>query len=315
MNGEAYSGEMARLVRWPGLGFVVLAAVLLFGACVKDDPHSPTPVVTSPSPTVQTASTGETPDEAEMPPSAAPAPSSPQLPAPIPSATPTPGRGSEAVVQPDSLIPLRLGERVRIAGTGWTVIFREVIEDSRCRPEVQCVWAGQIVVRLVGEHSDGRVAALVLTMPAGSLGSGVLGDLHIEAQIAQWLPRTTPPSPASYVLSLRADVVPPATPSALSGVRGRVTIGPMCPVVREDQPCPDRPYQAILTIRDAAGREVARVESSADGTYALSLAPGSYVMTPESPSAARLPWANPQPFEVRALLWTTLDIAFDSGIR
>lgn len=89
----------------------------------------------------------------------------------------------------------------------------------------------------------------------------------------------------------------------------------MCPVVREDQPCPDRPYQAILTIRDAAGREVARVESSADGTYALSLAPGSYVMTPESPSASRLPWAKPQPFEVRALLWTTLDIAFDSGIR
>lgn len=202
MSGEAYSGEMARLVRWRGFGFVVLAAVLLFGACVEGDPHSPTPVVTSLSPTVQTASTGETPDEAEMPPLATPAPPSPQL--PIPSGTPTPGRGREAVAQADGLTPLRLGERVRVAGTEWTVIFREVIEDSRCRPEVQCVWAGQIVVRLVGEHSDGRVAALVLTMPAGGLASGILGDLRIEAQIAQWLPHTAPPSPAAYVISLRA---------------------------------------------------------------------------------------------------------------
>ncbi len=228
---------------------------------------------------------------------------------PTPSPTPASGGGSDAVVQPDGLVSLRLGEHVRVAGTGWTVTFREVIEDSRCRPEVQCIWAGQIVVRLVGDHADGRVAALVLAMPAGSLGSGLLGDLRVEAQVETGSPGST------YVLSLRAGVPQPASPSNLSGVRGRVTIGPMCPVVREDVPCPDRPYQALLTVRDAAGREVARVESAADGTYSIPLGPGSYVLTPQPPAGGVMPRAAPQPFEVRVLLWSTVDVAFDSGIR
>lgn len=218
-------------------------------------------------------------------------------------------------MQPDAIVALRLGGRVTVAGTGWRVGFREVIEDSRCPVDVQCIWAGQVVVRLVGEHSDGRVAALALTMPAGGLGSGMLGDLRVEAQGIEPVRRAGSPTPVAYILSLRIGVPQAPISSARSGVRGRVTIGPMCPVMRVDEPCPDQPYRATLVVQDTAGREVARVESSADDAYALPLPPGAYVMAPQSPSASRLPWASPQPFEVRASAWITLDISFDSGIR
>lgn len=134
-------------------------------------------------------------------------------------------------------------------------------------------------------------------------------------------PGRAPPGPsitphgASYTLSLLISVPPPPGPAVLSGVRGSVTIGPMCPVMRVDQPCPDRSYRAILIVRDTAGREITRTESSEDGTYALVLPPGSYVMAPQPPSASRLPWASPQPFEVRPAAWAVIDIEFDSGIR
>lgn len=150
---------------------------------------------------------------------------------------------------------------------------------------------------------------------SGGLGSGALGDLQVAARGIEPPRLAASPPPSSYTLSLRISVPPPSGPAALSGVRGSVTIGPMSPVVRVDQPCPDRPYRAILIVRDTGGREVTRTESSEGGTYALMLPPGSYVMAPQSPSASRLPWAFPQPFAVRLSAWTVIDIAFDSGTR
>ncbi len=296
-----------RLARWV-VALLVLAS-LLSGACFDGDALSDAPSTPPPAATVGT--TGGVTDGAPTP----VVPGSRPEGSPTPAASPTPERGAEAVVQPDTLVALRLGDRVRVAGTGWSIGFREVVEDSRCPANAQCIWAGQVVVRLVGEHSDGRVAALTLTMPAGGPASGPLGDLRVGAQSIEPSRHVGSPPLASYVLSLRAGVPQAPSPSTLSGVRGRVTIGPMCPVIRIDQPCPDRPYRAVLVVRDAADREVGRVASAEDGTYALPLSPGAYVMDPQSPSASRLPSAGHQPFEVRAGTWSTLDVAFDSGIR
>ena len=310
---------MARLMRQWGLGCAALAGLLL-GACFEGDAPLDVPDATStPPPAATVSTTGGVADGVPTPvvprptPEASPTPT--PTPAPTATPTPTPTQGADAVVQPEAIVALRLGDRVRVAGTGWAVAFREVVEDSRCPVDMQCIWAGQVVVRLVGEHSDGRVAVLTLTMPAGGLGSSALGDLRVDALGIEPARRAGTPAPESYILHLRIGTPQTLSPSALSGVRGRVTIGPMCPVMRADEPCPDRPYRATLIVRDAAGREIARVESSDDGAYALPLPPGAYVIEPQSPSASRLPWASPQPFEVRASAWTTLDVAFDSGIR
>jgi len=76
--------------------------------------------------------------------------------------------------------------------------------------------------------------------------SGALGDLQVEARRVEPARRAGFPPPESYVLDLRFST--PSSSSTLSGVRGRVTIGPMYPVMRADQPCPDQPYRALLIV-------------------------------------------------------------------
>jgi hypothetical protein len=101
-----------------------------------------------------------------------------------------------------------------------------------------------------------------------------------------------------------------------SGVEGRVTVGPMCPVVREGETCPDRPLAADLVVRSADGATVvARATSGADGLYRIPLAPGRYRLIPRNPDGVPLPSAQPVEFTVVEGAFTLLDVAFDSGIR
>lgn len=305
-----------RFWRRRGLRFLVFVPLLLV-ACFgdetigvgADEPTIPSPTVLV-SDTDHLTGSPRVEGDAPTPPGSVPL----QDLMPTPTSAPMPDTAGP-VVQPDTVVAVQIGAHVRVAGTGWAIAFREVVEDSRCPVDVQCIWAGQVTVRLVGEHTDGRVAALLLTMPAGTSGSGVLGDLLVEGIDVAPARIAGAAQPSSYLLRIRLRTAPAPDPVGLSGVRGLVTIGPMCPVMRADQPCPDQPYQATLVVRDASGREVARVQSSGDGAYALPLPPGTYVMDPLTPSASRLPIASRRTFEVTASTWTVLDISFDSGIR
>ena len=42
---------------------------------------------------------------------------------------------------------LAMGETRLVRGTEVQVTFVDVPENARCRPKVQCAWAGQVVVR------------------------------------------------------------------------------------------------------------------------------------------------------------------------
>ncbi len=100
-----------------------------------------------------------------------------------------------------------------------------------------------------------------------------------------------------------------------SGIEGRVTVGPNCPVVRQGVPCPDRPYEAELTILDGSGHEVASVHSDATGSYRLALAPGTYRVVPQPPPGLPLPRGQAVDVTVPPGRFVTLDISYDSGIR
>ncbi len=102
-------------------------------------------------------------------------------------------------------------------------------------------------------------------------------------------------------------------PAADTGVEGQALLGPMCPVVRLGQPCPDQPYQATLTVLNPAGKKMAQIQTDVNGLYRLALLPGDYIMHPESPNV--MPHAQDQPFTVIAGRFTKVDIAYDSGIR
>lgn len=100
-----------------------------------------------------------------------------------------------------------------------------------------------------------------------------------------------------------------------SGIEGRITVGPSCPVQQAGSPCPDRPLVAEVRVLDASGRQVARFESIADGSFRLNLRPGRYTLVPRTPGGGSLPRAEPQTVLVAAGRYTRVEIAFDSGIR
>ena len=101
-----------------------------------------------------------------------------------------------------------------------------------------------------------------------------------------------------------------------SGIRGRVTLGPLCPVERVGSPCPDKPMAAQIQIRDASGDVITTVSSGDDGRFIVALAPGSYVLqglapTPGSP----FPIGGQVSARVRPHEFTQVTVAFDTGIR
>ena len=103
--------------------------------------------------------------------------------------------------------------------------------------------------------------------------------------------------------------------TATSGITGVVLLGPMCPVMRVDDPCPDQPFTATLLIRDSQGRELCTVSSGDDGRFQVDLPPGSYEVVPVAGSASGLPFAATQWVTVVPGQYTELTIAYDSGIR
>jgi Carboxypeptidase regulatory-like domain len=66
--------------------------------------------------------------------------------------------------------------------------------------------------------------------------------------------------------------------SGVIGIRGIATAGPVCPVVRPNDPnCADRPVAgATVHVLDASGTEVAVLETDLRGTFVVTLAPGRY---------------------------------------
>ena len=103
-----------------------------------------------------------------------------------------------------------------------------------------------------------------------------------------------------------------------SGVQGKVTAGPTCPVVTNppNPSCADRPVaKAVLVFEDATGTEVARTTSAADGTFAVELAPGGYRLIAQPVEGLM---GTPAPMDVgvdAGQPMTQVTVSYDTGIR
>ena len=98
-----------------------------------------------------------------------------------------------------------------------------------------------------------------------------------------------------------------------SGIEGQVFIGPMCPVVQIGQECPDQPYQAVLTVNSPRGKRVVQIQTDEEGRFKIPLAPGEYILHPESPN--ELPFAGELTITVVDGMFTQVIVNYDSGIR
>ena len=101
-----------------------------------------------------------------------------------------------------------------------------------------------------------------------------------------------------------------------SGISALITIGPICPVVREDQEqeCADKPYQALFNIKTANGDIITAISSNPQGNFSIELAPGDYIVEPLY-GQNQLPRASAQLVTVKPNTFSHIDIKFDSGIR
>ena len=102
-------------------------------------------------------------------------------------------------------------------------------------------------------------------------------------------------------------------PDAAQGIEGLALLGPRCPVVRLDDPCPDLPHEASIEIRNGKGDIVTRIRSGEDGRFVVGLRPGLYLLVPESGDP--FPVASEQEVEVVANVYTQVTVSFDTGIR
>ena len=210
-------------------------------------------------------------------------------------------------------VELAPGVSVAIPGEEATLTFVAVSGDSRCPSDAVCVWAGEAHVAFSLEAAGDSKMRAVAVPPDGAaslaLGSYRLTvlDLRPEATTAGPIPQS------EYRATIVLDLLPPRP--APTGVQGLVSIGPQCPVQRSDQPCPDLPLEATLVLQDASGAEVARTTSSPDGLYRIAASPGSYILVPQPFGGSPLPFAGPLEVTIGIDGWTTLDVAYDSGIR
>jgi hypothetical protein len=70
----------------------------------------------------------------------------------------TPG----VLVQTGREFDIAAGQTVEVQGTPMTIRFSGVAEDSRCPVDVQCVWAGNAIVRLAISTSGGATTDATL---------------------------------------------------------------------------------------------------------------------------------------------------------
>lgn len=102
-----------------------------------------------------------------------------------------------------------------------------------------------------------------------------------------------------------------------SGVRGTVSLGPTCPVMRDppDPQCADRPYATTIMVFYSvdSSHMLTTGKSDAAGAFQFSLPPGSYTLA--ASGGTMLPRCNPTDVTVGAMGYVTADISCDTGIR
>ncbi len=107
-----------------------------------------------------------------------------------------------------------------------------------------------------------------------------------------------------------------ATALLSSGVTGRVTTSPTCPVVTQppNPACAPRPFAAHVTAsRD--GRILARTVAGSDGRYRLRLAAGRYRITAGPRPGVPFPRSESVTVRVSSHRFHVADLDLDSGIR
>lgn len=198
-------------------------------------------------------------------------------------------------------ITLNVGQTATFAD-GLAVTLTE-INDSRCQPDVQCVWQGELGVGfdiVGGQFTKTFQTALGTVTNRSIMKNGYSITLVGATTNSATIIVTTIPSVGS------------------SGISGYVHVGPTCPVERvpADPNCDDKPY-ANATIYISQGERYLSIYPITDtqGKFRAAVAPGVYFVGVQTSFDKPLPRCEEKQVTVTANQFTNIDISCDSGIR
>ena len=191
-----------------------------------------------------------------------------------------------------------------------TIGVLELLEDSRCPADVQCIQAGTVRVR-ASVDSYNRDFTFILLKP--QIVGNVTITLVSVIPAQKYSTQTVKPSDYRFTFT----VTPVATPTPTSsGVRGTVLLGPTCPVMRDppDPGCADKPYATTIQIyRTGSSSVFATGKSATNGTFEISLPAGTYTLFASGGTV--LPRCSPVDAVVGQTGYVTTNISCDTGIR
>lgn len=198
-------------------------------------------------------------------------------------------------------LTLHVGDKF-VFPDGMTVSLT-ALNDSRCKPGVQCIWQGEIgavfAVSRAGDAPEELRLGTVRNKSASFAGhTFTLKSATTES--------------ATIVVSGGS----PAAAGSSGSLSGYIHTGPTCPVERipPDPACADRPYaDATVAIKNNASGALTTAVSDASGTFRATLAPGTYTL--EVTSASRFPICGSTEASVISGQVAKVDIGCDSGIR
>lgn len=107
----------------------------------------------------------------------------------------------------------------------------------------------------------------------------------------------------------------PSASEMATGLEGRVLKGPMCPVARDDQSCPDQPFIAWFDVLDDEEKPVARFQTDEEGRFSVALKPGTYTLVPDDAAPIIQPLTQINIVTVQPDQITSVILTFDTGIR
>ena len=178
----------------------------------------------------------------------------------------------------------------------------ESIDDSRCPLDVQCIWAGELAPVLVVQGSNfGNIDREV------RLGTSQNKSATVGVYIFTLLTATE----TTATIQISKTVT-----QLLGEITGTVSIGPICPVERIDEPCvvpPETYTTRNAVLYDASGtNEISRAQLDTNGNYKISVTPGKYMIQIQP---AGIGAGEMKSVTIVASKTVVVDFDIDTGIR
>jgi hypothetical protein len=188
----------------------------------------------------------------------------------------------------------------------------EVVSDSRCPIDVQCIQAGTVTVRaLVEVGANSETVVLTLNKATTFVGKRLTLVSATPAKSSKQVIL-----PTDYKFGFEVTDVEPATLGTLNGL---MTIGPICPVEHADNPC--KPTAEMFAERKisvfAADKKtlITTVTPGSTGSFTVLLPAGTYYINMEKSSVVGSVKGLPTTVTIKAGGVILLSVDVDTGIR